>query len=160
MSKPIQILVVSDNHGRQEPIEQLKRLYPNIDYKFHLGDSEMQKEYLDGFACVQGNNDPYGEYPSSLTLNIGGHTLLLIHGHRHLLFHDPSPLIMNAKQFGCDVVLYGHTHVYHDTVIDNIRFLNPGSIGRNRDGSMPGYMLVTIKEDGSITAVRKDYIRQ
>ena len=157
MGKTIQICVISDNHGRMEPIEYINRTYGACDYRFHLGDSEMPRSFLLGFACVRGNNDYSDEYPEKLILPIGSHRFLLTHGHRSLLFYDPAPLAAYAQRNKCDVVCYGHTHVYNDTVIDGIRMLNPGSIGRNRDGSEPSYMILTLFEDGSIKAIRQTY---
>ena len=43
-------------------------------------------------------------------------------------------LLINAKEHGSDVVLFGHTHMYHEEMIDNILVLNPGSASYARGG--------------------------
>ena len=154
--KTIRVILVSDNHGQEEPLQDVRAAYPHADFYLHCGDSEMPRQMLDGFACVRGNNDYYDEYPMMLTLDIGTHRFLMVHGHRNLWFMDPTPLAALARQQHCDVACFGHTHVYYDETVDGIRLLNPGSIWRNRDGSIPSFMDITIS-DGRIHVQRINY---
>ncbi len=156
MKKPITIVLISDNHGQKECLTYIRRTYPKADYYIHCGDTELPPYLLDGFAVVQGNNDFYNQYPLRKVLEIGGHRILVTHGHRDMIFGKFEMLAAKAKAFDCDVVFFGHTHIYHDNTYDGVRVLNPGSIWRNRDGSKPSYMIVTIDGD-SITAERKTY---
>ena len=157
MKKPVRIIAVSDNHGIQEPIDRIREAYLHrADYFFHLGDSELPKYLLDGFACVRGNNDWYGDLPNDRILEIGDHRILLTHGHRDIYWHDVSPLAKRAAAIGCDIAFYGHTHVYNDTTVNGVRLLNPGSVWRNRDGSKPTYMIITLRGE-QVEAVRMEY---
>ncbi len=57
-----------------------------------------------------------------------GLTLYLTHGHHANPEHLP-PLAPGT------VLLYGHTHVKRDEVVEGIRCLNPGSVSIPKDGS-------------------------
>lgn len=155
--KKIKIILVSDNHYHDEPLQELQRHYRDADYFFHCGDSEMPYKSLSGFARVRGNNDYDYEYPETLVLEVGGHRFLLTHGHRQGIYFGYDGLIRLAKINGCDIVCFGHTHRYTEVEKDGILLLNPGSIWCNRDGSAPSYMIITL-ENEKIKIERKNYI--
>ena len=52
----MKIVVVSDNHGRSEPLEQILELHRDADVFIHCGDSELPPQFLQGYVCVRGNN--------------------------------------------------------------------------------------------------------
>ena len=156
MPQKARIVLISDNHGLVKAITDIRSQYCHGEYLLHCGDSEMPAYMLDGFASVQGNNDDYNAYPARRILNIAGHRILMVHGHRDMFFGHYDMLADRAKQQGCDIVMFGHTHIYHDSVVDGIRILNPGSIWRNRDGSEPSYMLIDL-EEGKISVKRMTY---
>lgn len=143
----IEIVLVSDNHGLEDVIDELHNKYPITDYFIHCGDSEMPKYRLEGFAAVMGNNDYYGEYPMHLILEIGSHRIYVCHGHRDMIYGHFEMLAAHAKEHGCDIACFGHTHIPFDQVIDGVHLLNPGSIWRNRDGSEPSYMIIHLNGD-------------
>ena len=149
----IKIVLVSDNHGLRHPLEYLRTKYTDADYFLHCGDAELPVYEMAGFAVVQGNNDPYGSYPQRRILEIGEHRILMVHGHRDMIFGQFGMLAEKARTFGCDIVCFGHTHIPFDKTIKGIRVLNPGSIWRNRDGSKPSYMILTL--DGPDVYVEK-----
>ena len=142
-----EIIIVSDNHYSEEPLREVMRAHPKADYFIHCGDSQMPRSELRGFACVRGNNDFDNSLEYELVLTIDQHRLYITHGHREGVWGDLSVLVHKAKQRNCDIVCFGHTHIYHDEVIDGIRLLNPGSVWRNRDGSAPSYMRMILAED-------------
>ncbi|MBQ9155081.1 MAG: metallophosphoesterase [Solobacterium sp.] len=157
MEKPVRIIAVSDNHGLEEPIHKLREVYgTSADYFFHMGDSELPKYMLEGYAAVRGNNDYFENYPNYLVLQIGKYKILLTHGHRDMYWGSIAPLAERAKSMDCQIAFFGHTHVYFDQTVEGVRLLNPGSVWRNRDGSRPTYMIVTLYE-GHIEAVRMEY---
>ncbi len=155
----MKIVLVADNHGDRKCLEYLKETYADYDLFVHCGDSEMPFEEMKGFVCVSGNNDfQYGPaVQDQVILHAGGHNIYICHGHMDFLsyFHY-EPLAKRAKAKGCDVVFFGHVHVYCDQMVDGVRLLNPGSIRHNRDGTQPSYMLVEIS-DGEITTIHKTY---
>ncbi len=156
MDKKIKIIVISDNHGFLDPVTKILERYPDADYFFHLGDSELPKQLLKGYACVRGNTDYDPDLPLRLRLTIGGHHILLTHGHRDLFMGSMEGLVQRAKEADCDIVCFGHTHVYTDKVLRGVRLLNPGSIWHCRDGSAPCYMILELDED-SVQARRVDF---
>ena len=148
--KEYRIVLVSDNHGDRKSLQYLGETYPEYDYFIHCGDSEMPAGEMDGFICVEGNNDfgYHGEIPLNQVLAVGKHRIYICHGHMDFLsyFHY-EPMVKRAVNMGCDIVFFGHVHTYYDEVLDGVRLLNPGSIRHNRDGSPPSYMLVHIRDD-------------
>ncbi len=157
MNWPVRIVAVSDNHGLEEPIVRIRQVYSKeADYFFHLGDSEFPKRMLHGYACVRGNNDYYGDLPEYLTIQIDKYKILLCHGHHDMYWRNVAPLVKRAKNMGCQIVFFGHTHMYTEIESDGIILLNPGSIRYNRDGSKPTYMIVNLYED-HIETKRMEY---
>ena len=141
-----EVVLVSDSHRLRNFWETLKNKYPEADYFFHCGDSELSKEEMAGWATVEGNCDYYFEFPAQLKIEIGRHSFLLVHGDRAGYPYDRT-LPALAKKYGCDVVCYGHTHVPMDQMSDGIRLINPGSLRYNRDGSEPGYMVLSVYDE-------------
>ncbi len=139
----MKFVVVSDNHGRLEPIQEVLNKHQSADGYIHCGDFEIPLAYLSQFAVVSGNND-YADVPNMLILNTPRHRILVIHGHRYASIYSIDRLVQKAKDERCSMVFYGHTHVFSDRIIDGIRFINPGSLSHNRDGSRPCYAIVEI----------------
>jgi hypothetical protein len=152
----IKLLVVSDNHSRMEPIREIPGKFPDVDYFLHLGDSREPVRRYGPYAQVRGNNDYY-DVPEYLVLDIGAHRLFLTHGTRLAWFGQFSPLAERAKAHGCDIALFGHTHIYSDETVEGVRCLNPGSVWHNRDGSDPSFMIVEL-EGSEIRAFRMNGI--
>jgi predicted phosphodiesterase len=100
---------------------------------------------------------------------LGGHvpgpTITLVHGNQTLntvyVTEDrPDSFLQKmAKDIGAragDVVCCGHTHRPWDRVVDGVRFINTGSVGRPKDGDWrAGYVLLSI--DDAETKV--DFVR-
>ena len=147
MNKQVEVIVMSDNHGNRDCLEYIKDKHKNADYFFHCGDAVLPPYLLDGFAIVQGNNDPYGAFPDQRICEIGNHHILLIHGHKYMVYGSMDHIIAKAKSLQCDMVCFGHTHIYFNEVIHGIHLLNPGCIIRNRDGSGGSYMRIVFEGD-------------
>lgn len=155
----MQLVVVSDSHGRNEVFPKLRELYPNASAYLLLGDSETDEYSLDGFASVQGNNDAYGLFPPHLILDLDGVRIYMTHGDRIPRMGMIDRFLVKAKEENCQLFLFGHTHIYEVHQKDGVTILNPGSIQQNRDGSNPSYALVTL-DHGSITVERKELPRE
>lgn len=144
----MKLVVVSDNHGLKQPIDDIRRQHLDADAFFHCGDSELPIRFLDGFAAVCGNNDYTVELPESRIVELNGLRIFVTHGHRYLLFGRVDMLLSKAIYENCQLVLFGHTHCFYHEVIEGIHFVNPGSIAHNRDGSMPSYAVITVDDSG------------
>lgn len=89
---------------------------------------------------------------------LGGHTagptLTLVHGNQALntvyVTEDRSDEFLNAmgSALGArsgDVVAFGHTHKPWERVVNGVRFVNTGSVGRPKDGDWrAGYVVLDI----------------
>lgn len=154
----MQIVVVSDTHGRDEVFQELRLRHPQASAFLHCGDSETDPFNLDGFVSVQGNNDYYANYPLERVLELEGVRVYMTHS-QYLRHHNRiESLVAKAKENDCTLVLYGHTHVFDVQEIDGITLVNPGSLNHQRDMSVLSYGLITINK-GKIKVERIDYPR-
>lgn len=152
----MKIVVVSDNHGRLEPLKDILMLHQDAEVFIHCGDSEMPAEYLSGYVSVKGNNDFYGDLPEYRIIDLNEYRILVTHGHRMMFLDNREMLVNKAKSLNCDIVCFGHTHVYENRIQDGIVLVNPGSLSRNRDGSQTSYAIITI-EGNNIKTKRLEY---
>ncbi len=121
------IIILSDTHGllRQE----VKTLLAGADYILHAGDIntpaivDTLHTYGESYI-VRGNNDKEWAHslPHSLTFTIE-HV-------RFFLVHDKKDIPKNLTNI--DVVVYGHSHKYEESMRDGVLWLNPGSCGKRR----------------------------
>ena len=91
----LKFVVVSDNHGRVEPIQEVLNAHQKADGYFHCGDFEIPLGYLQQFSVVCGNND-YANVPNSIVINTPRHRILLIHGHRYAKMYSIDRLVEKA----------------------------------------------------------------
>jgi predicted phosphodiesterase len=114
-----------------------------------------------------------GSLPFRLDIRpLGGHlagpTISLIHGNQTLntvyVTEDRSDSFLSrmAKDLGArsgDIVCFGHTHKPWQRVVDGVRFVNTGSVGRPKDGDWRAcYILLSIDAaESQIEFVRVPY---
>lgn len=136
-------LVLSDTHGNTEAV---KRLLPHMnacDLVIHLGDGNadlfrFRSEIQTRLCCVRGNNDPDSVCEDEAVTELGPRKIYLTHGHRLSVYGGTGALTARAGALGCDVVLYGHTHIACIAKAGEIDVMNPGSLSLPRAGS-PSY---------------------
>lgn len=143
----MKIVIVSDNHGRLEPLQDILNKHQDADLFIHCGDSEMPSEYLKGYIAVKGNNDFYDDLPEYQVVDCGEHRIFVTHGHRMLYLSNREMLVNKAKSMNCDIVCFGHTHIFESQIVDGITLINPGSLSRNRDGSPTSYAILEIEQN-------------
>lgn len=125
--------IIADTHGllRAEAIEALR----GSDAIVHAGDVGGD-HVLDGLRAlapltyVEGNNDD-GAGTHIVRVTISGLRILLT----HILPRPRKPdrrVIDSLRSAPADVVIFGHSHLPHDEVIDGIRYFNPASAGPRR----------------------------
>ena len=152
----MKILVMSDSHGRDNNILRAIKAEQPLDAIIHLGDFQEDPEQFRLFAkgicpmyLCDGNCDFYPGIPSEQILELGGHRLLITHGHYYYVNFGVGDLLADAKANGCDVALYGHTHRPDEDVSDpECMVLNPGSISFPRQESREPSYLVLYLEPG------------
>ena len=130
----MKILVLSDSHGNVDNmIRAVERVQPQR--VLHLGDCQRDLTALQAafpgmpMEGVPGNCD-WGscDQPERL-LEIGGVRIFALHGHTRNVKHSPMAAMYAAKEYGAQVLLFGHTHV---PLVDNdgsLLTLNPGAAG-------------------------------
>ena len=147
------ILVVSDTHGKMENLREVINIEkPNVIY--HLGDGQGVEDRLWMMSeapveCVCGNCDWGTNLPNELVLEVGKHVVLLTHGHFYGVNYGYEKIIEAAHAKGCDVVLYGHTHVPTIDHVADLIIANPGSIAYPRQNSREHtYMTILLDNEG------------
>ena len=149
----MKIGVISDTHGllRPEVVDKLQ----GCDAILHAGDVN-KPETLDALRTiaplhvVRGNNDKdWAEaLPHSLTVELGGVRILMIHNKREL-----------PKELGdAQLIVFGHSHKYFEQTIDGRLWLNPGSCGKRRFDQEISFALLHI--DGGEWRVERIVLKQ
>lgn len=151
----MKILVVSDTHKNFHNLNEVVQKNLDIDLMIHLGDGEH--EFSDiynlypqlNFVFVKGNSD-YGNYKTVRVISAKGYKILCVHGHEHNVHNGLDKVIEVAKDNGCQIALFGHTHLYRTEFMDNIYLMNPGSIDSPRNKRVPTYGIIEIDDEGKI----------
>ncbi|WP_035779955.1 metallophosphoesterase family protein [Butyrivibrio sp. MC2013] len=134
----VKALVISDSHGRNDGMREVIKREKPFDVLIHSGDVDEALENILGptdfqIRSVRGNCD-YISLPYELIFKLGGRNVLLLHGHTMggRSIHpgiDMNSLVYYARSKGCDMLIYGHTHIPDYTVLeDGFIIINPGSI--------------------------------
>lgn len=125
--------VISDTHGllRPEALEALRGA-DHIVHAGDIGDPEIIRalEKIAPVTFVEGNNDS-GDGTDIVRATIGGMRLLLT----HILPRPHAPdrrVIESLRAEPADIVVFGHSHLPHDEMIDGVRWFNPASAGPRR----------------------------
>jgi putative phosphoesterase len=148
----MRIGLISDTHlpqrSRVMP-ESLRDIFRDADLIVHAGDvGDLSViRWLEEIApveAVHGNDDSdeaIATLPFSLTLELGSHRLLLIHGHDRdwsvelaLRREESWPAKLAywhdlGRAAGAGIVVYGHTHVPIHAEVAGMHSINPGSLG-------------------------------
>lgn len=123
------IVVISDTHGNKQALAKLSDIMFESDYVFHLGDcyddfTDYAYALKEKAFQVHGNCD-YGGNREIVT-EAEEHKILATHGHEYGVKQTRDKLYRRAKELGCDLVFYGHTHVAEIETVNGITFINPG----------------------------------
>lgn len=143
----MQIIIVSDTHSQNEILELLEKKYKQAFALIHCGDLEDDPRFYPQWLIVRGNNDYYGKFRDDFRIRVGNHRIYVTHSHRCSYLYREQNLVRLAKEYGCDIVCYGHTHVSKITRRDGVLLVNPGSARLPRDGKSPSYAIMEIEED-------------
>ena len=57
---------------------------------------------------------------------------------------------IGQEEHGCDILLFGHTHVRYNAYEDGIYILNPGSASAPHDGTKPSFGHIDISDAGIV----------
>jgi putative phosphoesterase len=99
---------------------------------------------------------------SEIRFEAGGKRVLLVHGSprriNEYLFEDRpiSSFQRLAASSHADVIVFGHTHKPYTKLVDGVRFVNAGSVGKPKDGDWRACYIVL---DPSDTMKPVEFIR-
>ena len=141
-------VVLSDSHGRRGALDKIRPLFAENDYIVHLGDGagdmrEVTREYPEKTYVVTGNCD-FTRGTEELVIRAEGHCVLCCHGHRYGVKSNLCRLAARAKELGCDIALYGHTHRASADEVEGVLCINPGSLGAYAD---PSYCYLVLHKE-------------
>lgn len=154
----MKLLVISDSHRGGDVVDRIIRRHSDISHVFFLGDhaddiDDLRYEYPEKtFFILSGNCDFFSSYPNVSMEKIAGHSILYAHGHTYGVKDGIENICDAAKSRGCDIVLYGHTHISDITYKEGIYFINPGSCTKPRN-SVATYAIVEISEKGIMPSI-------
>ena len=155
----MKIIVVSDSHGRIQPLEKIiTEIY--ADLYIHLGDGERE---LDDICLanpdkqvyhVHGNCDLGSFSPDELLISPDDKNVIYaVHGHMHGVKYSLDTLKNLARQKGANIALFGHTHARYCEYDNGLYILNPGSVSRPRDGKRQSFGVIELLPKGVITNI-------
>ena len=157
----MRIVVLSDTHGNYFNLESIILRNTDADWIIHLGDGEHE---LDNFILshqklaqkiihVAGNCDFDSLSNDVFVLPVLDHKILATHGHLYGVGGSLDRLKNLALTNGCDIVLFGHTHVRYQSNENGLYIMNPGSASLPRDGKKPSFGHIDISPAGVVTNI-------
>lgn len=147
----MKVLVISDSHGDKKTVDEIvKKEKPDL--SLHLGD--YGKDLKEGLS-VRGNCDGMSAAPLRRVFELKGQRIMMSHGHKEGVKRDLHNLFYRAKEERADIVLFGHTHQPLKRTIDQILFLNPGSVSLPPPGKRGSYLILQIQEAGVEVIVKE-----
>jgi hypothetical protein len=138
-------------------MERVVRIHQDASYFLFLGDgirdfNNIFQSLALPHVAVKGNCDiGCGKEATTSTLQMGGCSLFMTHGHLYGVKYTLSDLLLAGREAGADLILFGHTHQplcrYFPAEGEKkaIYLLNPGSISLPPFGLSCSYGVVEIK---------------
>lgn len=141
------ILVISDSHGRDDKFEGLLSLPAQSPSAiFFLGDGLRDLSWIDTRGVpvysVRGNCDATSfDAEDEILTEICGKRIFASHGHKYFVKSSYLQMAHRAACLGADIMLFGHTHaplctsvgagesIGDITLSKRLHILNPGSLG-------------------------------
>ncbi len=141
-------VVVSDNHGLEQILTDIKSIHDDADLLIHLGDSEFNYHHheLKGYIKVAGNCDYGVEFKDDAVISANGMNAYITHGHLHRVNRGLEALAAAARDEQCKLAFYGHTHIRQVDYVDGVVCINPGSIAQSRSQEPESYAVITIDD--------------
>ncbi len=132
-------VVLSDTHGRRGAVDKVRALFAENDYIVHLGDGagdmrETAREYPEKTYVLHGNCD-FSAALEECVIETGDGSVFCCHGHRYGVKSGRERLAARARELGCEVALYGHTHEAKTEEIGGVLCVCPGALGAYADPS-------------------------
>ncbi|MDR0196727.1 MAG: YfcE family phosphodiesterase [Oscillospiraceae bacterium] len=152
----MKITVISDSHRNFHRLKSVVERNLDSDLFIHLGDGmlevvDVSKMFPEkSFVFVKGNSD-FIRYKEERVVEIGGHRIFCSHGHNYDVHWGLDSIIRRAYSERCNIVLFGHTHIYRTDCVNGMYIMNPGSIDRPRGKNRPTYGTILLSPDGNVS---------
>ena len=126
--------IISDTHGVVHPA--VAAAFAKVDHIIHAGDIGGTHvldalRVLAPLTAVEGNNDGDSTGEDVVRTKIGTLRILLTH-----ILPRPHRLdrriVESLRTAPADLVVFGHSHLPHNEVVDGVRYFNPASAGPRR----------------------------
>lgn len=154
----MKLVVFSDVHGKKHLLERVLQFNPDADYLISLGDSELPLSYLNSkkIIMVKGNYPFDGGIHYEQVLRIEEFKIFITHGHKYGVRSGVDKLEEEAMINDYDICMFGHTHVPLLKVIDEVYYINPGSVSRSRFRIPESYIVLELERGKEIKYQFKD----
>ena len=126
------IVVISDTHKDFLSLRKIaERHIQNADLFIHLGDLEEDVKKLKALypnlpvRQVRGNCDFGSKLKTVDTVEVGGVKIFFCHGHTMMVGSGTGLLEEAAREAGCKIALFGHTHVSCCRYQEGLYVMNP-----------------------------------
>lgn len=148
----MKLVIMSDTHGDAKVIEQVKSFHTDADKVIHCGDSELPytHPFLQDVERVRGNCDADPNFLDELLFQVADARIYVTHGHLYGVKSSPMRLVYRAKEVGATIVCFGHSHVLGAEMIDDILFVNPGSLLKPRGLKEKTFITINVLETNFI----------
>lgn len=152
----MKIAVISDTHRLSKYISKCVEYIKDCDVLIHLGDNtddinELTMNFYGEVYAVKGNCDYENKYPKEQLLYLGNKKIFITHGDLYGVKMSMTNIYYKGKELEADIVLFGHTHIHYLEEVENILFMNPGSVSLPRGGGR--YIgIIKIEDDLKVDA--------
>lgn len=153
------VTVLSDTHGNRRAIDKIGNILEESDVIIHLGDTSADGSYIRKLygaktVLVNGNCDPLKLGEDETVTEIEGVKIFATHGHLYSAKSTLLKLASRAKELGCQIALYGHTHGAREDEIDGVKLINPGCMTRYSQNS---YCYIAIHGGKTVSKIVEIY---
>lgn len=154
----MRIIVISDTHGNYSALENVMLRNADADWFIHLGDGERELEQFKvsnpaferKIIHVAGNCDYSSMSHDQFVLPAAYCKIFATHGHLYGVKSSLEPIKNAAREYGCNIILYGHTHERFMKTEDGFYIMNPGSASCPRDCKAPSFGHIDISLSGVV----------
>ncbi len=144
----MRIGVVSDTHGEEWALRACLAAAGAVDAWLYLGDYVSDSVILEAgrkpVYAVCGNMDSFTAGPRERVVELSGARIFLCHGHNYGVKDSPLRVALRARELGCGVALFGHTHRPLLDEDGGFLLMNPGSPSFPRGGSKRSMGILTL----------------
>lgn len=149
----MKIGIISDTHGVVKNMDKAIHYLKECDLIIHAGDNVDDAEYIHyatdvDVKAVKGNCDLIAKFSDEyeLIFTVKDKRFLLCHGHYYDVKYGVESLLRVAKHKNIDIVVFGHSHIPVYEEIDEVIFINPGSLSYPRGNSKKQFGILTIDD--------------